>query len=316
MVPKPVSSSNLLRTLSSSSASRYASLQRGGTCLALEGRAKNSDPVAGAMSGDGEPRWWCRRPIGRPELDTPGTFAQLYDTVRDVRKEDALREERGLKLREAVARLSAEDVLLAVSETAMSERGVSGAARESNAMEYIHLFENEHVSMGIFLLPAGSRIPLHCHPGMTVVSKVLCGALHVTSYDWVGERIIQRDGSCRGEGVEVFDGVVGRRVESSESSESSVRPETTRILFPSSGGNLHRFRAVSNCAVLDVICPPYDVKEGRTCTYYRVRDGVDSSESGDGSGAHEGGRRVTIVEDLDGDVDIATICDLSDFVMG
>ncbi len=281
----------------------------------------------------GEEHAWGRRDTRRSsrrrsEADARDVFSQLYDIVRDVRKEDASRMDRGLELRDAVGRLSATAILLAVSEaSSLFEDGFRRVPRKPGAMEYIHLFENEHVSMGIFLLPAGSRIPLHNHPGMTVVSKVLSGALQVTSYDWVGEMMTARDGSCWGEGVQVFDGVVG-------SVERGDGMGTTRVLFPDSGGNLHRFQAVSDCAILDVICPPYNAREGRTCSYYRVtggderrdvRDGDgcdasdgcdgsdanDASDASDGSVAREGGGRVKIVEDLEEDVDIATICDLS-----
>ncbi len=35
----------------------------------------------------------------------------------------------------------------------------------------MHIFEDSVISLGIFQLPMGASIPLHDHPGMTVVSR-------------------------------------------------------------------------------------------------------------------------------------------------
>ncbi|KNA23176.1 hypothetical protein SOVF_027200 [Spinacia oleracea] len=125
---------------------------------------------------------------------------------------------------------------------------------------YLHLYECEKFSIGIFCLPPSGVLPLHNHPGMTVFSKLLFGTMHIKSYDWA-------DGEpCT---TVVSENAPRARLAKLTVNEDFVAPCNTSILYPAAGGNMHCFTAVTACAVLDVLGPPYSDPDGRHCTYYR-----------------------------------------------
>lgn len=111
----------------------------------------------------------------------------------------------------------------------------------------------------MFCFPTSSVIPLHDHPRMTVFSKVLYGSLHVKAYDWVEPACIKENKA---------PGHLPVRLAKLTVDKVLAAPCATSVLYPNSGGNLHCFTAVTPCAVLDILSPPYREDVGRKCSYY------------------------------------------------
>ncbi|XP_072955560.1 plant cysteine oxidase 2-like isoform X1 [Typha angustifolia] len=127
------------------------------------------------------------------------------------------------------------------------------------SITYIHLKHKENFSIGIFCLPESAVIPLHDHPGMTVFSKLLFGSIHIKSYDWVDTAQISNETIRPREGERLA------KVKTDDVFNDTCK---TSILYPESGGNMHCFTALTPCAVLDVLGPPYSPSEGRDSTYF------------------------------------------------
>lgn len=107
--------------------------------------------------------------------------------------------------------------------------------------------------VSLFLLPAGGVIPLHDHPGMTVLMRVVLGRLRVTSLDWVDRRALL----ARRAGAPIVG--VGDDVLAADPDDR----------------NLHAVEALEPSAFLDVLTPDY--AGDRPCTYF-AGSGAPSSD--------------------------------------
>ncbi|KAG4927570.1 hypothetical protein GLYMA_19G115600v4 [Glycine max] len=199
------------------------------------------------------------RRVRRPELSVSKTLHQLFDSCREAFKgpgtvpspQDVKR------LTHILDNMKPEDVGLSRDLQFFKPGNI---VKENQRVTYTTVYKCDNFSLCIFFIPEGGVIPLHNHPDMTVFSKLLLGLMHIKSYDWVepeasDDNMLQPQSQLR---------LARLKVDKVFTSSCG-----TSVLYPTTGGNIHEFTAITPCAVLDVIGPPYSKEDGRDCSYYR-----------------------------------------------
>ncbi|XP_072312506.1 2-aminoethanethiol (cysteamine) dioxygenase a [Eucyclogobius newberryi] len=152
-----------------------------------------------------------------------------------------------------------------------------GAQSQSPPVTYMHICETPEFSMGVFLLRPGTAIPLHDHPGMNGMIKVVYGKVSVRCFDKL---------DSNGVDPPVFEPPLAhsqvpsvcRSVLHCVSEYSASSPPC--LLTPQSD-NLHQIEALGGpAAFLDILAPPYDPDNNRDCHYYSIlQSSTPSSEN-------------------------------------
>lgn len=133
---------------------------------------------------------------------------------------------------------------------------------------YMHICETDHFSMGVFLLKSGTSIPLHDHPGMYGVLKVLYGKVRIRCFD----RLQRPSYGAHTDSLRL----------SVLRSTGEYTPESAPCVLSPDQDNLHQIDAVDGpTAFMDILAPPYDPDNGRDCHYYTV---LNEEESQGGAG--------------------------------
>ncbi|XP_046359971.2 2-aminoethanethiol dioxygenase-like [Haliotis rufescens] len=141
---------------------------------------------------------------------------------------------------------------------------------------FIHVYKNDIFSMRIFVIKPSGRIPLHDHPGMFGLCKVIHGSVHLRSFSEVEEQGIQDTCFQSRENHSVLKSVRLHQDMIVTSSDDCC------FLTPREG-NFHEILPVQGMAAfLDVLAPPYN--PGRDCHYYdELGNDVSASDAADES---------------------------------
>lgn len=171
----------------------------------------------------------------------------------------ALRSQKTINQHNSGALLNLMDGLLPehVGLSECNEKGIDQTIR------YLHIHDEEAFSIGIFVLPPKAQLPLHDHPGMSVLSRILYGGLTVRSFDFLGDPSEDAQRMAEETGCKW---AVARN-------EAILTGPSTTALYPD-WGNIHEFTAhdAHGCAIFDILTPPYNASLGRDCTYYCETD--------------------------------------------
>lgn len=169
------------------------------------------------------------------------------------------------KLKSLMAEVRAADLRI----VPRSIESAPSTSRVAPPVTYMHVYETDSFSMGVFLLKTGASIPLHDHPGMYGMLKVIYGKVRISCFDRLDK---PRDGDS---GVQFNPPLMPLQ-------RSSLRPTVLKsvgeyteesapcVLSPQTD-NIHQIDAVDGpTAFIDILAPPYDPDDGRDCHYYKI----------------------------------------------
>lgn len=170
------------------------------------------------------------------------------------------------KLRALLTEVMAADLRLVEPRTADTQHPYHGSPPP---VTYMHICETDEFSMGVFLLKRGASIPLHDHPGMHGMLKVMYGKTRVTCFDRLDRSSLS--GAPTGDPLSPPPFQKGSLRRSVLRSTGEYTEHSGPCVLAPQRDNLHRIDAVDGpTAFLDILAPPYDPDDGRDCHYYKV----------------------------------------------
>lgn len=165
---------------------------------------------------------------------------------------------------EKLARLFSKTTATHVNLNPMFMKESTWKMENKAPMTYIGILHNDILNMGIFILKPNMKLPLHNHPHMYGLLKVVAGTVNIKSFSIKTENIITMD-------------TEKKILITAEKNEDIILDSKSDccVLDPVMG-NIHEIETIGGpAAFIDILSPPYDTALGNTdyrkCSYFRVR---------------------------------------------
>lgn len=167
-------------------------------------------------------------------------------------------------LRSMVSAMTASDVNVAVPSP---EIQVETSKVLRTPVSHINIYECPHFTIGIFIVRKGMSMPLHDHPGMTGLLKVLYGSIKLQAYD-----------NCPGAELPPGANLKRKPIRVRKYSPLIVGADCACQVLSGDEGCFHSIQAHGGeAAFLDILAPPYS--DSRDCSYYREWTPVKTAET-------------------------------------
>lgn len=179
-----------------------------------------------------------------------------------------------LKLKVLMSLLRGQDV--ALDERLVSDNTLFKLVRGCPApVTYVEILESQNYTLAMFILKNGARLPLHDHPGMHGIIKVVHGNIRICSYSNVSKSLGETESAepkelsriIKNAGLHNYKLIP--TVPHHTNKELNVHSEA-ELLTPAQG-NYHEIIAKDGpAAFVDLLTPPYNENDNRDCHYYQV----------------------------------------------
>jgi len=186
------------------------------------------------------------------------------------------KESRWKELTDFMDTLSIHDIGACCDDPRLSLDQTSEKNNTKSPNKIIKIYEDLEIAINAFFIPPGTGLPLHDHQQMTVFQKVLAGQMRYKDgdFDQTDKKTV---GNITCTKLKPKDDII-------------VDNKTPTMIVTPDNGNVHEILEYGGegCCFLDVLSPPYDAAEGRTCKFYEsdftgygsITDIYDSADFG------------------------------------